>query len=525
MVQETECKLNGSSNPEETNVIHGPAAPANEGLRGFGEEIYDRIVLHGNRVSMIDGDTDRSTTFDALRARSAAIALALRARGVTNKDVITLVELTTEDSFAIVLGIIFSGATLGMLDGAWTVPNTASTLLPLYKPRVLFTHVQCLDKVKKVLKDFPEQLGQTELVVYGYENADECQGAVTIDKFVAEYDENDVQNFKPAKVEDTSKTPLLILCTSGSTGVPKGVVHNHKNINDVILAAGALFPQALSLFTNAPCYWTSGIYMFLISLYAGNKKIYTKKPFSELNVLGLVQKYQINALFLSSFQVSLINQHEKTPSYDLSSVYIVLCGGSRLSDGQIAKLQSRLPRGVVLLGYGMTEMCAGVGLNPRDEPKAGSVGKLGSGLSLKVLDLETGQPLGPNQTGEIYMRGPVMLGYYSNQAATDEIIDPKTRWLRTGDIGHYDEEGYIFVTDRLKEIAKYKGLYINPSDIEEILLEHQSVKSACVITVPHDETCDLVVAFAELRTGQESKIQAGDLEKYVNGKQTNSRTV
>uniref|UniRef100_A0A6M2DSP1 Putative acyl-coa synthetase n=1 Tax=Xenopsylla cheopis TaxID=163159 RepID=A0A6M2DSP1_XENCH len=520
MVQDSEYKLNGSCqrslNDEEALILHGPEQQVIEGLRGLGEEVYDRMLVHGDKVCMIDGDTDLSESFTSLRKRGAAIALALKARGVKSEDVITLVELTCRDAFAVVLGVIFSGGTLGMLDGAWTVPNTAYTLLPLYKSKVVFTHVQCLNKVRKVLKTYPEILEGTELIVYGYENEDECEGCTTIDQFIADYDDNDIETYRPTKVDDLVNTPLLILCTSGSTGVPKGVVHNNKSIGDIIVTGGTLFPSALTLFTNAPCYWTSGIYMFLIALYSGCKKVYTKKPFSELNVLGLIQKYQVSAAFLSCYQISLVNQHEKTDSYDLSSLRILLCGGSRLSEEQIAKMQARIPKGIVSIGYGMTELCAGTGLNPGVKSKPGSVGKLGAGLSLKVVDIESGKLLGPEQSGEIYLKGPAMMGYYSNKAATDEILDSTTNWLRTGDIGYYDAEGYVFITDRLKEIAKYKGLYINPSDIEAVLIEHKAVKAACVITVPHDDTCDLVVAFVEIKPGHQ--IQDVELEQFVNDK-------
>jgi acyl-CoA synthetase (AMP-forming)/AMP-acid ligase II len=128
-----------------------------------------------------------------------------------------------------------------------------------------------------------------------------------------------------------------------------------------------------------------------------------------------------------------------------------------------------------------------------------------------VVDIETGRQLGPNQQGEVWVRGPqVMKGYLNNPDATAATITDDG-WLKTGDIGYYDEDGYFFIVDRLKELIKYKSYQVAPAELESVLLSHSAIADAAVIGVPDEEAGELPKAYVVLR----GEITAEEIMAFV----------
>jgi acyl-CoA synthetase (AMP-forming)/AMP-acid ligase II len=131
------------------------------------------------------------------------------------------------------------------------------------------------------------------------------------------------------------------------------------------------------------------------------------------------------------------------------------------------------------------------------------------------VDTETGEALGPNQEGEICVRGPiVMKGYIGNEAATKETVDTDG-WLHSGDIGYYDEDGFFFITDRKKELIKFKGLQVSPTELEKILLGHPDIQDAAVAPVPDEAAGELPRAYIIKRPG--SAVTENDIAKFIAG--------
>jgi acyl-CoA synthetase (AMP-forming)/AMP-acid ligase II len=152
---------------------------------------------------------------------------------------------------------------------------------------------------------------------------------------------------------------------------------------------------------------------------------------------------------------------------------------------------------VVMQGYGLTETSPVTHMNPDEKGKgrAGSIGFLIPNTEAKVVDVESGEELEANGTGEVWIRGPqVMAGYLNNEEATKHTVDDEG-WLHTGDIGYVDDDGYFFLVDRLKELIKYKGFQVPPAELEAVLLSHPNVADAAVIPVPDEEAGELPKAY------------------------------
>lgn len=149
----------------------------------------------------------------------------------------------------------------------------------------------------------------------------------------------------------------------------------------------------------------------------------------------------------------------------------------------------------------MTEASPVTHLTPRGAFKSGSAGVTAPNTLTRIVDPVRGVDLGPGEDGEIWVRGPqVMKGYLGNPQATADTIDPQG-WLHTGDLGHIDADGHVYVTDRLKELIKYKGFQVPPAELEAVLLRHPDVTDAAVIGLPDEQTGEIPVGYVTLRPG------------------------
>jgi acyl-CoA synthetase (AMP-forming)/AMP-acid ligase II len=156
-------------------------------------------------------------------------------------------------------------------------------------------------------------------------------------------------------------------------------------------------------------------------------------------------------------------------------------------------------------GYGMTETCPVTHSSPAPPwpVKFGSVGVPAPNTECKIVDLETGAPLGAGEKGEVCVRGPqIMTGYLNKPEATAQTIDPEG-WLHTGDIGYFDADGHFFIVDRAKELIKYKGFQVPPAELEAVLLTHPCVADAAVIPYPDDEAGEVPKGILVLREAVE----------------------
>jgi acyl-CoA synthetase (AMP-forming)/AMP-acid ligase II len=167
----------------------------------------------------------------------------------------------------------------------------------------------------------------------------------------------------------------------------------------------------------------------------------------------------------------------------------------------------------------MTEFCSAVESPSLEDTEyiPGNVGYVSRITELKIVDINTGQSLGPNIDGEIWLRGPQMFsGYLNNIEATKEAID-SDGWLHTGDIGHYDQNERLFITDRIKEMIKYRGFPISPVEIEQFLLTHESVAEVAVVGIKHEIENQWPRAYVKLKEGKSATEE--ELIKYVAGLQ------
>jgi 4-coumarate--CoA ligase len=234
---------------------------------------------------------------------------------------------------------------------------------------------------------------------------------------------------------------------------------------------------------------------------AAGATIVTMPRFDLEQFLQLHRDHHITRTFVAPPIVVALAKHPLVDKYDLSALRNVLSGAAPLSAELAIEAGSRLGCEVVQ-GYGMTELSPVTHLTVPGGFKPGSVGVTVPRTELRIV--ADGQSLGVDADGEMWVRGPqVMKGYLNNPEATAETIDDEG-WLHTGDIGHIDADGHVFVVDRLKELIKYKGFQVPPAELEAILLTHPAVADAAVIGLPDEEAGEVPIGFVVLKPGAET---------------------
>ncbi|MEX2314563.1 MAG: AMP-binding protein, partial [Thermomicrobiales bacterium] len=324
-----------------------------------------------------------------------------------------------------------------------------------------------------------------------------------------------VHDVDPPEVAIDPRQDLAVLpYSSGTTGLPKGVMLTHHNLvaHDYQIETGDVIKSGDVVIAVLPFFHIYGMSVIMNAGLSRGGVIVTMPRFDLAQFLQIIQDHRVTRAFLVPPIVLALAKHPIVDDYDLSSLQVIFCGAAPLSADLSHAAATRLGC-VIKQGYGMTETSPVTHLTPDDRVKDGKIGVLASSTEAMIIDIETLEPLGPNQNGELWVRGPqVMRGYLNRPEATAvTIVDGG--WLRTGDIASVDEDGYFTIVDRLKELIKYNAYQVAPAELEAVLLTHPSVADAAVIGSPDEESGEVPKAFVV----RKDDISASEIMDYVAG--------
>jgi acyl-CoA synthetase (AMP-forming)/AMP-acid ligase II len=275
----------------------------------------------------------------------------------------------------------------------------------------------------------------------------------------------------------------------------------HANLTAAVLSITVDLPFGAGTVWLAilPFFHVAGMVCLLHTAICAGGTLVLLRPFDTEVLRKSIQNYQIEVAELVPPIVALAKS-PAVESYDLSSLKLITCGAAPLGAGIQRACEERL-RTPVVQGYGMT---GGMWYHPSqqlDPPhsKPGSVGYCAPNIQCKIVDPLSTDELGVKETGELWIRSPqVMKGYFNNPAATAESLDAEG-WYHTGDLGYADEDGYFYIVDRLKELIKYKGYQVIPSELEAILLNNPAIVEGAVIPIPDEQAGEVPKAFVVTR--------------------------
>ncbi len=290
----------------------------------------------------------------------------------------------------------------------------------------------------------------------------------------------------------------IIPYTSGTTGRPKGCEHSYKSVNAVVHAYSKWLPlpDGAKILTTLPLFHVTGMQNSMnVPISRGDTIILMSRW--DVNVaLNLIKEHKIQSWrSITTSIIDLISAFNPK-NHDLSSLISIGGGGAPMPVNAAKKLKTITSLNYIE-AYGMTETMAPTHINPPDKPKLGSIGIPIFNVDARIIDVDSGDQLEVNGVGELIVAGPqVFLGYWNNSSATESVflyIDDK-KFLKTGDLGYFDLEGYFYIVDRLKRMINYSGFKVWPAEVESILYDHPDIKEVCIIGIAHERSGEKVKA-------------------------------
>lgn len=450
------------------------------------EHVLGRARSRAEATAMVDAISGERLTYGELADRVARGAAGLGAIGIGAGDVVAVLSHNQPAYPVAVHAVLAAGGTVTPLNPGQTAQDHI-TQVTMASATAIVTASASLARAREVAA----ATGIEHVLVM---DAEAQQGAPAL------LDLGPAQAglpLNPVAIDPDSVAMLPF--SSGTTGLPKGVMLTHRNLVANLAQTAALWTvdDHDVLTGSLPFFHIYGFTVILNSaLYAG-ATVVTLGKYSLPDYLGMVQEHRVTRAYFAPPMVLQIATDPAAAGFDLSSVEVGICGAAPLDTELSVRAEERLGA-PIRQGYGMTEASPGTHCAPDAEfaaIPAGSVGRLFPSTQARIVDPGSLTDAEPGEPGELWVRGPqVMKGYLGDEGSTAETI-VEDGWLRTGDVVRVDEDGIYWVVDRFKELIKVSGFQVAPAELEALLLTHPDVVDAAVLGVPDERMGEAPKAF------------------------------
>ncbi|XP_033226619.1 luciferin 4-monooxygenase-like [Belonocnema kinseyi] len=437
----------------------------------------------------IDCKTGETSTYKKLAEESIRCAIWLKKQGIESGDVVVICSENNIASWAPFCAVFYLAANLNPWYHDWS-PDTLRYLLNLMKPKIMFANEKSGRILNEIIKEEKEL--DMKIVIFG-----KVDGLVSFDDIINEQSPDEVEQFECQSTNPDDD--CLVLLTSGSIGgLSKAIQHTYEGTFYICCTFNTLFTKAEGMpsMCPSPMYWITAVFHIIRCLLTISPAIIIRDSTPE-ELCRVIEKYKINLMLLASEILKDLSQSQVLEKYDLSSVKSLIFGGTKPSVEVMKNINDKLVNAAINQMYGCTEL--GVAILQLNDEKGNinynSSGVVLPGVEMKVVDVNTGELLGPNQEGELHFKAKGMMkGYFTNSTTTEEVIK-SDGWFHTGDLGYYDKKGCVYYVCRINDIIKFRGHQITPLEIEEVLLKHPDILEAAVVSVPHLLDTEHPIAF------------------------------
>ncbi|WP_030673118.1 4-coumarate--CoA ligase family protein [Streptomyces cellulosae] len=469
------------------------------------EAVLGRAAAFGTTPALIDGTDGTTLTYDQLDRFHRRVAAALAEAGVRKGDVLALHSPNTIAFPTAFYAATRAGASVTTVHPLAT-PEEFAKQLTDSAARWIVTVSPLLDSARRAA----ELAGGVQEIFV----CDSAPGHRSLIDMLASSAPEPRVDIDPT--QDVAALPY----SSGTTGMPKGVMLTHRQIatNLAQLEPAIAAGPGDRILAVLPFFHIYGLTALMNAPLRQGATVVVLPRFDLETFLAAIQNHRITGLYVAPPIVLALTKHPLVTQYDLSSLKYVISAAAPLDAHLAAACSHRLGLPPLGQAYGMTELSPGTHVVPLDamrEAPPGTVGRLIAGTEMRIVSLDDpDKDLDIDESGEILIRGPqIMKGYLGRPDATAAMID-KDGWLHTGDVGHADADGWLFVVDRVKELIKYKGFQVAPAELEALLLTHPGIADAAVIGVHNDDGNEIPHAHV-VRRPTAPDLSEGEVMMYV----------
>lgn len=485
---------------DEKHIIRSPYSEVEIPEINLADYVWKNVNKWPENVALVCGLTGRQYTFEMAYNMSRQFGSALKRLGAKKGDCISLV-LPNIPEFAIAyLGAIGAGLTVATMNPTFT-PEELAKQIELSGSKYVMTIGLFLQNIRDATKISG---GVKKIIALGMEET-----PADILSFIEMILMDDGSLYRTDNDFDPYDEIAAMPFSSGTTGPPKGVALSHYNLvgnlqqiqhHDLIGAWNRHWdPEDMNKqggLAILPFFHIFGMTFVMNLCLRLGVKLITLPKFEPETFLKAIETHQPTYTALVPPLVNFISTHPMVKTSHLSSFKFVAGGAASFGTALIQKFRDKAKpyEFTFMEGFGLSETSPLICSQPSENQIDGACGLLCPNTLAKIVDVETGKCLGPNEEGELVVAGPqIMKGYYRNATATKKTVIGG--WLYTGDLAKYNEDGTLFIIDRLKELIKVKGFQVSPSELEDLIRRHPGVVDVGVIGIPDDRAGELPRAY------------------------------
>ena len=444
----------------------------------------------------------RKRTFVELAGRVAKLAGALQGLGLKAGDRVGMLSLNSDRYLEYYLAVYWAGGAVNPANIRWTAAEIGYSLDDCE------TAILIVDDAFKLMAQGLKESCKSLKVLIHAGDGEAPDGMLSYEALLAEAE--------PVADAYRSGSDLAgVFYTGGTTGFPKGVMLSHANLASnclTVLANGVVTPESVGLHAAPMFHLADGALMNAL-LAAGATHVMIP-GFTPVGVMQVIQEEKVSASLLVPTMIQMLADHPDMGSYRLDSLKTVIYGASPISEAVLDRAMKALPSAAFCQAYGMTELSpiATMLLPQFHRPEHRALGKMRSAgtactlAEVRIVDGE-GNEVPRGTVGEVAVRGPgVMLGYWNKPAETAAAV--RKGWMHTGDGGRMDEDGFVFIVDRIKDMIVTGGENVYSIEVENAVLKHEAVAMCAVIGIPDAEWGERVHVAVVLKPGAQTTAES-----------------